>query len=54
VYVWDVKSQSCLSFMKVDCAFVSMLRFMGTNMAVFYGVNDHYELVVGLLDWKNK
>ena len=54
VFVWDVKSQSCLSQMRVDCAFVYMIRFMGPSMVAYYGLNDHYELVVGLLDWTAK
>jgi hypothetical protein len=29
-----------------------MLRFSGDNYAILYGLNDRYELVVQVVDWK--
>lgn len=38
--------------MTLECSIVFMLRFLGTSHVVLYGLNDRYELVVLLVNWR--
>lgn len=39
--------------MELESSFVLLIRFLGDNYAVYYGINDKYEPIVGLVDWRN-
>jgi hypothetical protein len=39
--------------MSLESSFVLIIRFLSDNYAVYYGINDKYEPVVGLVDWRN-
>ena len=38
--------------MHLECSLVLMFRFLGDTYAILYGLNDRYELVVLVVDWR--
>lgn len=39
--------------MSLESSFVLIIRFLSDTYAVYYGINDKYEPVVALIDWRN-
>lgn len=52
--MWDIRASICLSEMQVNCSVVYGVRMVGERFAVFYGINSMYQLVVQVVDWKER